>query len=52
MAHQMLAVRVLGQLGTSQAYAILEQAFRSGHLPRQVKNAIQSAMASSGRARR
>jgi len=45
LAHQLLAVRTLGQTGGSRARGILERAYGSAHLPRQVKHAIRSAVA-------
>jgi len=45
LAHQLLAVRTLGQTGGSRARGILERAYSSAHLPRQVKHAIRSAVA-------
>jgi hypothetical protein len=44
IAHQILAVRTLGQLGGSEARQVLEQAYSARHLPRQVKFAIRSAV--------
>lgn len=44
IAHQILAVRALGQLGGSDARQVLEQAYRARHIPRQVKFAIRSAV--------
>jgi hypothetical protein len=52
MAHQMMAVRVLGQLDTRPSLSLLERALGYKHLPRQVRTAIKSAVASSGRAQR
>ncbi len=44
IAHQILAVRALGQLGGGSARAVLERAYTSSSLPRQVKHAIRSAV--------
>ncbi len=48
IAHQLLAVRTLGQLGGSRVRGVLERAYATSHLPRQVKHAIRSAATSKG----
>ncbi len=47
IAHQILAVRALGQLRSSRAHQVLERAYRASHLPRQVKHAIRAAVSTA-----
>ncbi len=45
IAHQILAVRALGQMGGGSSRAILERAYAASYLPKQVKHAIRAAVA-------
>jgi hypothetical protein len=44
LAHQVLAARALGEIGSPAAREVLEQTWRQGHLPGPLKTAVQAAL--------